>query len=393
MISDNFKVNDFISTLKIFEIFNFVVANLIICAIFYLLFENKGLITVFLFAFILSFLILKNNYFLEFLLKKTNENSTFKKDTAKKRCFTPWKISWKKFFFVIIKQSFFNISYELFPILIIWIGTVGFVYLIINLFSHLFIQQQILFYYPNPVFFEIITVLGILLGVYQFYLSRHEQKILTKIDIYTKQIQSIIQKETKFDKYQSYLSQDSKADLKFNEWINENSNPKLNFLTLLKAVRKDPEAFEGFKQLIYPRTRDHKGYRQNPTINFQITYSESNKKFEIIEYLATIESRETALKNSYIGFFTSPERIDEIFNLIKQELDLREFGILILSNFNIFHEILLDFISYRFTNELLMTMDQDIDIKKLIQKSETSQEFRSIIEFEIMRRIVKDILI
>ena len=59
------------------------------------------------------------------------------------------------------------------------------------------------------------------------------------------------------------------------------------------------------------------------------------------------------------------------------EIDFRELSILILSNFNILHEVMPDFISYGLTKNLTRMMKKNVDIQKieLVEESETHHAY------------------
>ena len=393
---------------RVLEIVTFILANFIIACIFYLLLNpfNRWILLIYFSSFIISLLILKNNWFFLFFKSKAVDESIRdgstnepERNNETERPNETMNVSWKTIFFVFFKQFFFNISYELFPLLIIWIGWFGIWYIFINLFGGFFsyegflksgvydyyINLELFKFHSTKDFFQVMTILGLLLGVYEFYLSRQEQKVLSKIKFYTDTIKRIIFNETTFEKFFLFIS--PRFNTAFIQWISTHTDPKLSYLTLLKEIRSDPEAWEGMMNLIYPKRFDRR-FRDKPVINLQLVYKDSIQKFETIESRAGSDGYETMLKNSYDDFFTENEQIENLMTEIRKEINLNEFNVLLLSNINIIQEIAPEFIGQGL-NKTIGDIFGSFDESTLFDECITSADYREALVLLIMHRIVK----
>jgi len=181
---------------------------------------------------------------------------------------------------------------------VIWVCWFGIWYIVVtfgffNISTPYFIiTTEVYRFQTKTAFFEVITVLGILLGVFQFYLSRQEQKILSKINFYNNRIKQIIWKETTFEKYFIFIS---KYGVAFEKWVIEVTDPKMTYFAFFKALRNESDAFEGLKKLLFPQRNDRTP--RQPMINLQFSYKDSNQKFEAIESRAKSMDMKIPLKN------------------------------------------------------------------------------------------------
>ena len=385
-------LRDVLSTLRFIEISSFLLANLIIGFIFWVVidFQNDYVLIIFITAFLISVLILKNNWIYLWLSpsKNNNKHETIEKESNKESI----KVSLKNFFVVFFKQIFFNISYELFPLLVIWVCWFGIWYIVVtfgffNISTPYFIiTTEVYRFQTKTAFFEVITVLGILLGVFQFYLSRQEQKILSKINFYNNRIKQIIWKETTFEKYFIFIS---KYGVAFEKWVIEVTDPKMTYFAFFKALRNESDAFEGLKKLLFPQRNDRTP--RQPMINLQFSYKDSNQKFEAIESRAKIDGHENTLEKSYEEFFAQDKRIESIKEEIEKEINVDEFFILILSNINIVQEVIPDFINQDFLKYLGNSMESNPKIHKVFENCETAAEYRQSLEVIIFQKILSRI--
>jgi len=76
-----------------------------------------------------------------------------------------------KFSFVMPRILFFNITYLLFPLLIVWL----------SFFAVLYFFGFTNMYSTFEEFTYLISIMGIVLGFFQYYVKRHEEKIQNKI--------------------------------------------------------------------------------------------------------------------------------------------------------------------------------------------------------------------
>ncbi len=123
--------------------------------------------------------------------------------------------------------------------------------------------------HPLGSFYNVITVLGILLGVFQFYLQRHEEKIASKISINEKRIEFIINEETNFEKFYNSLPEKSLDRNCLRNWISKKTDPKLQILDSFKFLTENDNVVNVISKII----------RKSKTpISFNLTYPDSNKK-------------------------------------------------------------------------------------------------------------------
>ena len=112
---------------------------------------------------------------------------------------------------IILKQTFFNTLYYLFPVYLVWLSLSGALYLLG--WSD---------YRPHHNFLQIITAFSIPLAIFNYFLKRHEEKIAIKISQIANRISTLIEEETSFEKF---LENIDDKDLK--SWIARHIEPKL----------------------------------------------------------------------------------------------------------------------------------------------------------------------
>lgn len=345
-------MHDSIQILRSVSILSFLFANIFMCMLFNHFTSNIHTL-VYLFMFLVSLMILKTDYIIRKfeLLEVQSKNENFEKADEEGRLKHSFSLLLKimnvKSFLVLFKQIFFNTLYELFPVCIIWISILGL----------LFLANLLDFSISNS-FYNVITVLGILLGVFQFYLQRQEEKIAAKIGTSAKRIGLIINEETNFEKFYNSLPEKPFGRIYLRNWIS--------------------------KIVIKPKSK-------TPTL-FNLTYPDLNKKFDIIETAAeTNIKKKEELIEAYKHFFDGEKTFNTIINRIYEEIDIKEFGVLALSSVNIFPEI-----QPQLTNSQLKNFIEKItDIEK--KKKETinldsSKKFRDNLQCRVMDEILSGIL-
>lgn len=227
-----------------------------------------------------------------------------------------------KAFVIVIKQLVINTVYETFPVFLIWLGVFGISYLI-GIFG------GSAGYSPNTYFFEIVASFGIVLGVFQYYLKRHEEKIATKITLFSQRISVIMREELNFEKFYSSLTEiDGGKEIK--TWIDRNIEPKMRFVEILKLMAEDKDVV---KRLFGKRSGN------NMTFNFPVSYANSDDRFNQLEMYALGDPMKKKLQKVYDSFFEDERKVDEIIEKIKEEIDVQEFGNLCLGNINILQEV------------------------------------------------------
>jgi len=358
-----------ITIIKILDAIAFVVANFIIFLLFehYLQIDKKGF---YIFLFVLSIIIVKTEWILQ-IINRTPSSTT--NHLPKKIRYPFSKRILLNTLPIGLKQFFYNILYLSFPIFLIWLSLTGFAFLLG------FIDVEIIQYS-----LEVITAISIGLGIFQYFLKRQEEKVFIKINLLIKRIDSIINTEISFEKYLEQLEMgNEKESLK--KWIINRTDPKAYASDLLPYFVKQPEVRKFYKEILTKV--------QVPLIQLSINYADSNKKFKVLDSAAIYpeySQYHEKLINSYKSFF-GKENEDKIFINIQKSIDLQEFGNLTLSNINIIHELLADFININSRLELEKMINtgnsEDLDMNE-----PSSDAYRESLKRRIFKRIFRDIL-
>lgn len=271
-----------------------------------------------------------------------------------------------KYICVIFKQIFFNVCYDIFPILLIWLSVSGFI-VIFNITSIPGLKDNL-----NP-----ILAFGILLGIFQYFLKRHEEKIFPKISTVPKRINAIIAEETDFSNFFDSLE---KSLLK--DDIKKVIDPKLTALDFVIAAYNEPE----LKPLFRNWNKKKSPIPIQPVINYHYN---SDQQYQLAEMKAKETDQEKELYNAYLDFFTVTAN-KEINNRIKCEVDIDEFAILAQSNINIIQEVIPQFINLNLQKEFDKITDDSVLIALPTEPSAT--EFKEYLEKLIYSEIWSKIL-
>jgi hypothetical protein len=364
----------FLSIIKGIDFVSFVIANLIVL-VFFETFLKGGQFWIYVLMFLVSLIVVKTEFVLSaidiiytrYLSQKSDMESSQIEDSS--NIFLSKKL---RFFGIIIiaKQAFFNISYYLFPILLIWLGIGGFLFV-----------TGIQSYTSSTHFFEIVTIVSIALAIFDYFLKRHEEKVAFKINIFVKKITDIINQETSFNNFYRNIGLGKEND-EIKKWISHRIDPKLMAQDFISIMSENPESTRSFRHFI-----------KNSKVPLQISvsYPESNKKFEILE--ATVFDRTPQKKkliDSYRKFFSDDLLYQKIIDKIEKEFDIKEFGILTMSNINIIHEVSADFITIQ-VRKGIDEMFAKEHSNPFDQEFERAEEFRNALTqkvwIEIFERI------
>ncbi|WP_129582707.1 hypothetical protein [Methanolobus psychrotolerans] len=373
-----------ISILRFLSFLGFLFANLIS-----LIFFNHFISEVPIFAYIapifISLLIFKADFTIwaHYSLKERlfSKNKDPAKDPANKKTIkvSVGKLLSLKYCVVLMKQTFFNTLYELFPVYFIWLSVFGF-----------FFWIDVLKIAPNAIFYQVIAIFGILLGIFQFSLKRYEDKIAIKMAMNTKIITNILNEETSFDEF--YQSLDDNNDKALKNWINNSVDPKIQTIDYLKSIARDDDAVKMLKTIM-------RKTRTTGLINVNYSPQDSNQKFQTIENMCeTDKKRKEELIKAYSSFFETEETIKTIVKKIKDEIDFKEFGITAISNINIISEVIPQFASSKFRNlfDDMLTEATEFPEKgdELTHSDEliSSKELRNNLYSEILKRLIAEII-
>jgi hypothetical protein len=369
-----------IKIIRILEVIGFLFANIVI-AILFSHYVQSASVTAFVilygFAFFCSLVILKSQWF--FFKIKTQKRISFKNSLMNfLRNLIIKKIPKVKWIIVLIKQLFYNVLFELFPIFLLWICVFGLTFFLLG--SSFFTISNL------ESFFGVITIFGILLGVFQYYMTRHEEKIVFQISQYAKQILSIINNETNFSNFYEKIGETSTGydvHYEIRKWIERKINQKYKLVDLLKEINENDDIRHFFFDLI-------KNSKYDSVITIKEDPFTSDKQFEMIEVYAKGETMHDKLFQVYEWYFNNPERIEEIYNKIKAQIDFEEFSKLVLGNINIIQESLPQFIDIKFKTFFEQSLLEQ-DYKKM-SAPKNAQEYRSILIFKLYSRILKNVL-
>lgn len=271
-----------------------------------------------------------------------------------------------KYFVVVFKQLFFNTSYDLFPIFLIWLIIWGIGYI----FNWVTIPNT-----SNLISF--ITAFTIVLAIFQFFLQRHEEKIFVKISQFPRRIDSIIIEETSFTKF--ILSIDNSS---LKEKIKLFVDPKLSALDLLNRAFKDTLLREWYNDM----RRTHSSMPIQLILNQSY---DSEQRYLITEsYLETGDKQD--LYKAYSKFFLE-DAYKIILERIEEEIDVEEFAILAQSNINIIQEVLPDFINRQLQKEFENLTFNNGEKPEIIPEA-SHQEYREFMKMKIIEGLQRKIL-
>lgn len=368
----NNKFTRFFQIVKGIDFIGFFIANIVLFGIFRIYLPGSGIKT-YLIMVGLSLIVIKTQsvfhviyYLAEKFQSDSNKKTPESKNDSGDLSLSP-KI-WAIAIFICIKQAFFNVAYYLFPVLLVWLSVAGFFYVF-----------GIVQYHPNQDFFEIITILSISLAIFQYFLKRHEEKIATNIGLIVKKIGDSINHSTTFEEYYKSLGNDEDSE-ELKKWITKNIDPKLLVQDFLSTIAENKETVRLFERIMRPS-------KSKVPFQISVSYPESNKKYEILEWNANEKSsQKKKLIQSYQKFFANEALFEEIFDKIEQDIDIDEFGMLTISNINIIHEISPEFIQFQLRGAIGTLFRKD-NPDPFNSKLETSIEFRDALSQKIWVRI------
>lgn len=230
-------------------------------------------------------------------------------------------------------------------------------------------------------FFQISALLGLLLGIFQFLLQRHEDKILAKINMTGNRIEQIINQEITFDQFYNSIP-NVEPRKNFKRWINKNIDPKLQMKEFFIFLLEDHESRKFFFNHI-----------DKTPISINLSYQNSEQKFEMLDIIAkTNTANKKNLHDAYRSFFIEDEKINKIIEKINQQINIKEFRLIVLSNINIISEIIPQFTSNNLKNfvEELYIEDNESIYKSI--NFESSKEYRQYLHNKVLIKLMRTIL-
>lgn len=302
------------------DVTSFVLANLIIFLIInyfynFSLFGWKSILVLFIYFFVglgISFVFLKTETLIDIGKKEKQTQSNNKIidieiNDKNQQEYIQKKLSIGIFnlFLILFRLLFFNILKELFLIIIVWLSFLTSIFYMTN-----FISLENTYAFTN--FVSVVTVLGVISGIFQFYISSYKQQISQKVlNSLTKYFIKIMNKVS----YQNFL-----------DYLCENH----------KDIYNDVADFKQENKILQLLAKRHLPGKQINVFNFSFYKNEF-----ILEHINTNSKAKTKLKK----FF-------EIKNEeIKKELDLisvKELRKVLLPNIIFFNDIILELIKTQF---------------------------------------------
>ncbi len=223
------------------------------------------------------------------------------------------KKNWVMFLISASRTIFFNVSYMLFPLFFIWLAFLGGAWTlkIITLTGNL------------SIFASVVTVLGVIFGLLQYYFSRHEEKVQQKLVTYFTNM-VFPTDQFSFDKFKEFIGGDGQhSDIK-NE---TNKLADINY--------QDIGQFVG------------RGGASKSYITLNVPTFDDGIKFGLLELKTKNKEKLIA---SYKAFFDK-KRKEIVENLKKQNSKLNELVWFMLSNINIVEEANVAFLNINFEKE------------------------------------------
>jgi hypothetical protein len=366
---------DTITLVRLSQLPGFIIANIVLYFFFDRFISDVSWVHYFLCIFI-SFVFLKTD-FLIWIIKHNKKNKEERVSGINFNKKSHWNFYSKFLTFhgilIFVKQIIFNALYELFPIFIIWLSVFGVFYIVGTLKDS-----------PREPFYQLLTIFGILMGIFQFYLQRQEGKVAVKLDVYSKIITQIINEETSFDKFYEFVLNNEDKSLK--NWIDNKVQPKFQVMDMIKILSEVEDL---------PKLMRGCGFKSrgkslfNSLFNLNINYQDSNQKYTLIETEYEHENKKDQLIEAYNEFFLSKRNINSIISKIEEEVDLNEFGLTALNNLNIFSEVLPQFANLKFKELFESVYQNEFEEKNKYKDLTSHKEFRATLNTIIMRKILR----
>ena len=218
-----------------------------------------------------------------------------------------FKLNWNiggKLVILVPRLLFFSTAYAMFPILVVWVAITGLGVL----------SGMVSFARSSSSFLNLITAFGIILGFFQFYLQRYEEKIQQKMT------NEFVQMTFPAEKF---------SFLEFEKFIEMRDQFKD-----LKSLIDNELKRSGFRYISDMASRRNSN---QPIAQYFISVSDSNRQseFDHLDEKATGKKQTELLKSAYTQFFNEKEA--EILKEIDKQ-KTHELLLILLGNPNILDE-------------------------------------------------------
>ncbi len=353
---------------KIFDLFGFLISNIILFFVFEKFLPGNSFFQYIIF-FLFALIIIKTEVLFELFdilinIRKIQIKVGWSQFKAQVKDFTIKTKLLVYSFFITLKQLFFNILYYLFPVLLIWATLAG----ILGLLGYIS-------YSTLPSSYQVLAVLSIILGLFQYFLKRYEEKILIQINWFNRKILDIINEESSFEKFFSSIGNLPKEKALKNS-IMRCVDPKLIATDFFSTIIENPNA----RRVLMRK-------KASLPIQLHMNYNESNKKFDLLDFSANSpQFDQNQLLIAYKNFFDEILE-NKIVLRIYEEIDIQAFGRLVFSNINIAYEVLPEFIkegTNSFFDDILKKESTNVE-------RNNSREFRAFLIKKIWKKIFSEI--
>ncbi|MEM3786062.1 MAG: hypothetical protein QXZ59_01620, partial [Nitrososphaeria archaeon] len=254
------------------------------------------------------------------------------------------EIIWRnifKFMVASLRMLFFNVSYMLFPLLFVWLAIFGGVYL----FGHAALSMGLID------FSAVLTVMGVIFGLLQYYFSRHEEKVQQKLNIYFTSLTSPIGKFS-FNEFYKFLTEHESK---------------------YKDVKKEAEGMTDTNMSALAPFFRETG-KEKSIIKMNLPNFEDMAKFQLLESKFL---RSKKLKEAYKDFFED-KKTEIKKDLHKRRASLNELVWFLFSNITIVEE----------TNASFLTLD----LGKKDDEAESYIDFLRLTRIDILKYIFDVVL-
>ena len=146
------------------------------------------------------------------------------------------------------------------------------------------------------------------------------------------------------------------------------------------TIAENKETLRLFERIMRPS-------KSKVPFQLSVNYPESNKKYEILEWNASEKiTQKRKLIESYKKFFANESLYQKIIEKIDQDIDIEEFGMLMISNINIINEIAPEFIQFQLRGAIGILFSKN-NPDPFTVKLEKANDFREALTQKIWVRI------
>lgn len=281
-------------------------------------------------------------FYFQFRIRKNENQKEFKSSSSFQKRFKLKTLL--KFLLILPRTLFFNVSYFLFPLLIIWLGYFG----ILSFLNIIDLSKTL------AEFTYLISIMGITFGFFQYYTKRYEEKIQNKIVNHL--IKITFQKD--------YFS--------FNAFVEflKSKEHNTQIINICKNIEKG-ELKDWMRIMQVPRMPGKEIIQM--FLNIQLPQQEDKTKFILLETAMKKENRYEELVDIYSEFFE--EKKQQLLEDINKK-DINELTWLLLGNINLLDEAYTSLFTF----------------EKPKKKPETYDEFLIFTQYEILDKIISEMV-